>query len=67
MPAKWIEWVEPFGPNSEPVYCRVTPETAIATQKHSASTLAPPYVYTSDERALEDFITVRWATVIKED
>jgi hypothetical protein len=56
----WIEWIEPFGPNSEPVYCRVTRETAIATQRHTTMQ-AKNFVYSTDADALEDFKTVRWA------
>jgi hypothetical protein len=59
----WIEWIEPFGPNNEPVYCRVTEETAIAHQKKIGEHLKKPYL--DDQRALEDFIIVRWADVIK--
>ena len=67
---KWIEWIEPFGPDSEPVYCRVTTEVAIAYQKHSAATIRSEawpagFVYESDERALEDFMTVHWATYVE--
>jgi hypothetical protein len=51
---RWIEWIEPFGPNNEPVYCRVPPATAIASQRRVAE-------YPTDERALEDFMTVHWA------
>jgi hypothetical protein len=61
----WVEWVEPFGPNSEPVYCRVTKETAVATQKHSANDAKPGFIYESDERALEDFMTVQWANFVE--
>jgi hypothetical protein len=51
---RWIEWIEPFGPSNEPVYCRVPPATAIASQRRVAD-------YPTDERALEDFMTVHWA------
>jgi hypothetical protein len=30
---KWVNWVEPFGPNSELIYHRVQVETAIAWMK----------------------------------
>lgn len=54
---KWIEWVEPFGPNNEPVYLRVTPETAIA---HVQET----YPDLNDKDALDEFIIVHWACEI---
>lgn len=60
-----IEWIEPFGPNSEPVFCRVSEETAITTQRHSALFSAKKYVYKTDAEALEDFITVHWAKVVE--
>jgi hypothetical protein len=60
----WIEWIEPFGLFDEVVYCRVSREDAITTQKRSAVTAKPGFVYSSDEAALDDFITVRWAKVI---
>jgi hypothetical protein len=46
--SKWIEWVEPYGPNNEPVYMRVTPETAIAKMRsiHAG--------YTTDQQALDE-------------
>ena len=50
----WIEWVEPFGPNNEPVYMRVEESTAIAVMKKMHPELA-------DQEALEDFIVVHWA------
>ena len=56
----WIEWIEPFGPNNEPVYCRVTAKTAIVTQKFSSSA-KDGFVYASDEDALDDFMVVHWA------
>ena len=51
----WIDWVEPFGPNNEPVYLRVLASTAIADMKTR-------WPYTDDQKALDDFIVVRWAT-----
>lgn len=61
----WIEWIEPFGPKNEPVYCRVTPEVAIATARKSALTSPKHYEYTSDAEALEDFIIVHWASRVE--
>lgn len=63
MQTEWIEWIEPFGPNSEPVYCRVLPAVAIATQRKSAMD-ARKYEYLTDERALEDFMDVHWAVKV---
>jgi hypothetical protein len=56
----WIEWVEPFGPNNEPVYMRVSESTAIAAIKAVAAKRG--HVYADDNDALEDFIAVNWAT-----
>lgn len=61
--SKWIEWVEPFSPSNEPVYCRVTPEVAIECAKASAKQAKPDFVYASDQEALDDFIIVHWANV----
>lgn len=58
-----IEWIEPFGPSNEPVFCRVLPETAIAYQRRNALQ-AKNYEYESDEAALEDFMIVHWASKI---
>ena len=52
----WVEWIEPFGPNNEPVYLSVPATTAIAVMKHV-------HGYTSNEEALEEFIVVNWATI----
>jgi hypothetical protein len=60
----WVEWIEPFGPNNEPVYCRVEASTAIAVRKELAAKLN--HVYVNDEDALLDFIAVHWADVIEE-
>src|SRR5271165_2706748 len=56
---KWIEWIEPFGPNDEPVYCRVPETTAIAVQRSKHN-------YNNDQQALDDFIAVHWAYVKEE-
>ena len=61
---EFIEWVEPFGPNNEPVFCRVPLETAIATQKFRANQAKPGFKYASDMAALDDFITVHWGNRI---
>lgn len=51
---RWIEWVEPFGPNFEPVYKRATTETVIAFMKEYHPEL-------TDEEALYEFMVVNWA------
>ena len=38
---------------------RITREEAIARQKEAAATLG--YVYTTDQRALDDFMVMYWA------
>jgi hypothetical protein len=50
----WVEWVEPFGPNSEPVVCQVTTKTAIAYMRENHPELSP-------KQALEEFVIVNWA------
>jgi hypothetical protein len=60
----WIEWIEPFGPNNEPVYCRVPTSTAIAVAKYIAAKQG--HMYESDQDALDDFIIVHWATIVSE-
>jgi len=61
----WVEWTEPFGPNNEPVYLRVSRETAIVVARATALT-TETHVYESDEKALEEFIIARWATIREE-
>jgi hypothetical protein len=61
MSEEYIEWIEPFGPNNEPVFCRVPVATAIATQRHIALTSPKQYEYPTDQAALEDFIVCHWA------
>lgn len=58
----WIEWVEPFGPNNEPVYCQIPRSTAILVQKKIAADKGKPYAH--DEDAFQDFVTVHWANVL---
>jgi len=62
--AKWVEWIEPFGPNNEPVYCRVRPDVAISTAKHAALSADSKYEYKRDQDAFEDFVVVHWARII---
>ena len=57
---RWVEWIEPFGPNNEPVYLRVPESTAIAQVKHV-------YGEMSDEDALEEFMVVKWASFVEDD
>lgn len=54
----WVEWVEPFNADSDPVYLRVEKSVAIKTQK----TL---HAYDSDQNALDDFVTVHWAKLFE--
>lgn len=56
----WVEWVEPFGPNNEPVYMRVPASTAIAVSKTNAKNRGKSYP--NDYQALEDFVAVHCAT-----
>ena len=51
----WIEWIELYGPNNEPVFMRVKDTTAIAAMKEAHPEL-------TDEEALEEFTVVNWAT-----
>ncbi len=58
---RWVEWIEPFGPNNEPVYLSVPETTAIACMKDSAKRRGKFYL--SDEQALDDFVVVHWAYI----
>lgn len=62
---EWVDWVEPFGPNDEPVFMRVDRKTAIAMQKKVTEDSG--HTYASDEQALEDFKTVHWASSYKSE
>jgi hypothetical protein len=62
MSKNWIEWIEPFSPSNQPVYCRVTEAVAIETQMYTAVQLGKPY--TNEQDALEDFMQVHWARKI---
>jgi hypothetical protein len=59
----WVEWIEPFGPNCEPVYMRTLASTAILVQKQGAAKHG--HIYENDMQALEDFIVVNWASIIE--
>lgn len=56
---RWVEWIEPFGPNNQPVYMAVPADTAIADAKYVAS--LHQHTYKNDEDALSDFMVVHWA------
>lgn len=60
----WIEWVEQFGPNDEPVYMKASREAVIAHQKVVGKRMGKPYP--DDESALDDFIVVHWASIREE-
>lgn len=60
----WIEWVEPFV-ESDPVYLRVSRETAIKYAKDGAAKHG--HTYATDEDALMDFIIVNWARETPDD
>ena len=62
MKDTWIEWVEPFDPEGNPLFCKIASSTAISAQKRSAESAKPGFKYESDEAALEDFKIVHWAT-----
>ena len=63
MKEHWVEWVEPFGPNFEPVYMRTLASTAVMVQKKAAAVHG--HVYENDTQALEDFVIVNWASCIE--
>lgn len=52
---RWITWIEPWGPNSEPIYCYAPESTVVkwAKKYHPES---------NDAEALDDFMVVNWAT-----
>lgn len=58
----WVEWVEPFGPNFEPVYLRTLASTAVMVQKRAAAFHG--HKYENDELALEDFMIINWASAV---
>lgn len=58
---RWVEWVEPYGPNNAPVYKRVEDSTAIAIIQSIA---AEKGMTMTDEDAFEDFVTVHWGTIV---
>lgn len=58
---RWIEWVEPYGDYGT-LYCTVSEKTAIAVEKAIAAAAGKPGIYSTDDEALQDFMTVHWAT-----
>lgn len=58
---RWITWVEPFGPNAEPVYCFLPAKTAIAYARDIERQLGGQKKYKDDEAALDDFMATHWA------
>ena len=60
-PLKWVNWVEPFGPNNEPVYMRAQADTIIKKMKGDF----PSRNYT-DDMALDDFVVIHWATITED-
>ena len=63
MAERWIDWIEPFGPENQPVYMRVPESTAVAVSKTIAASKG--HTSANDQQALDDFVTVHWAKVIE--
>lgn len=66
---RWYYWIEPFGPNNEPMFCCVPEDTAIAYAR--AGALAQGFDYDQygedgDALALDNFVVVHWATELPE-
>jgi hypothetical protein len=57
---KRIHWVEPMGPESEPIHCWISEAAAIRISKAVAKLKG--HIYESDQQALGDFMAVHWAT-----
>lgn len=60
-----VEWAEPGTEGREIDLIRITKSAATEQQKQSA--FLSGYVYDNDEDALNDFIVVHWATIVKGD
>lgn len=58
----WVQWVEPFNKSSDPVFMRISKETAINTMKE-----IHPDVYENDEEAFLYFVAVHWASVVGDE
>ena len=63
MDDKWVEWAEPYGPNSEPRFCQVSKTTAVAVARAAAAQKG--HQYATDEDALLDFVIVHWAIEVE--
>ena len=61
MAERWIDWIEPFGPENQPVYMCVPESTATVVSKTIAASKG--HTYANDQQALDDFVTVHWASV----
>jgi hypothetical protein len=64
---KYVEWDEPF--DVEAIYnliCRMSVEDAIAWQVAYVADKSPAFEYKSDQEALDDFVTVRYARIVEE-
>jgi hypothetical protein len=59
---RYVEWIEPFW-GSEPVYMRVSESTAIGHQRAVAR--QSNHEYGNDQDALDDFLSVHWAQIVK--
>lgn len=59
-----LRYVEP-GENDEAVYVDRTKEEAVSFIKEVAS--SKEYIYTSDEEALADYVSVHWAWEVEDD
>jgi hypothetical protein len=58
---RWITWVEPFSACGEPCYCVVSEKAAVEVMRSAALVHPKKHKYSSDQEALEDFMTVHWA------
>lgn len=71
MKVRWVEWIDPFGPNNEPAYHRVPETTAVACARDyvakNPDKCRKDFKYENDEQALEDFMTVHWAWFVEDD
>jgi len=59
---KYVCWVDPFGPNCDPVYTFAEPSTVIKIQRAVAEKSG--FDYPSDDAALDDFLVVHWASLV---
>jgi hypothetical protein len=55
MSERWVTWVEPWGPNQEPIYCFAPESTCITWIKKR-------YPELTDESVLNNFMIVYWAS-----